>query len=111
MCNPLNNAFTNSYFRMKSSIYHYTTHNWRGNYVNDDSWHLYLSKRIILLFGAMVRKRHMDVTFPVNMTFTYSFSDVCGHASFLFLSLSYLGWYHLRLSNLTTNHKITSYFY
>ena len=84
---PLHNVIT----RIKLNIYNYTSTVWKGNYINDDTWELYIDKRIVLLYGAMVRKRHFRFTFPVNGTVTYSLSDLCGHSSFLFLSLSYLG--------------------
>lgn len=77
--------------RIKSNIYNYTTSIWRGNYINDDTWELYINKRIVLFYGAMVRRRQLQFSFPVNGTMVYSLSDLSGHSSFMFLSLSYLG--------------------
>ena len=51
-----------------------------------------IKKKSILLRGQLVKKRYAVFDFPIagRHIHSYSWSDLSGHASFLFLAVSYL---------------------
>ena len=51
---------------------------------------LFMNKRLLLLRGAMTRKRVLNLMFIKSTNRAFSYSDVAGHGAFLCLALSYL---------------------
>lgn len=52
-------------------------------------------RRSLLVKGFMIKRRQLTLPYPLTVFngrsfFVYSVSDLCGHASFLFFTLTYL---------------------
>ena len=101
--NKINNDSVKNIVSIKySNIKRYilTTMRSRSSYYGPPSWNTRvfeiqsaIKRRILLLRGSIVKRRRFLLALPFGIgskSWSYSFSDLCGHGAFLMLGLSYL---------------------
>ena len=83
--------FLNNKFSSLRTLQHNANHLWRRFHIDD--LNMNIKKRILLFKSFMVSKRRIVFSIPFSgksQVVVITLSDLAGHCSFLFLSLSYL---------------------